>query len=326
MKKIAIVNANSFAKYLPEFIDELREKVGNVERFTFDKNITSIELASMLKDYSYVIVGTTPNFDEEFFKEVSNLKYIARFGIGYNNIDIKSAKENNVIVSNIPGYLERYDVAEHAVSLLLALAKHVCDGDIAARDGEWNIKRERFIGTRINCKKIGILGFGNIGATFANIMKKGFDCEILAYDPYLSDNQIRIKGGKKVELDELLKESDVLSLHMSLNKETYHLLDEKKLRKMKKSAIIVNTARGELVDENAIAKILNEDKLAAYGADVIEDEPIRKNNPLLFAKHVVITPHLSTYNIECNEQMCRAVVDDVIRVNNGEEPYSYVNK
>lgn len=319
-KKVAIVNANSFARYFPEFISELEEKVGEVTRLTVRPDMEADELAEQLDGYSYLVVGTTPVFSKEFFLKNSSVKYVARFGIGYNNVDVVGARENGVIVSNIPGALEREDVAEQAVALVMALSKHVVDGSAAVHRDEWNVSRGRFLGSRLQNKIVGILGYGNIGSAFGRIMSQAFGCRILAYDPYLTGEQIQERGAEKRDMDELLSQADIISLHINLTPENYHLISKEQLQKMKPDALLINTARGALVDKEAVAEALRAGKLGGYGADVTEPEPIEMNDPLLQCERCVITPHLATYNRECNYCMCRAVTDDVIRVSRGERP------
>lgn len=320
IKKVAIVNANSYARYFPEFIKKLEQEVGEVKRITVSPDIGAEELAEQLKGYAYLVVGTTPVFSKNFFSKASSVKYIARFGIGYNNVDVPGAREYGVLVSNVPGVLEREDVAEQAVALVMALSKHVVDGSIAVHNNEWNVNRGRFLGNRLQDKTVGVLGYGNIGSAFGRIMARAFGCRILAYDPYLTEEQIRERGAEKMDMDEVLSQSDIISLHINLTPETYHLISKEQLEKMKRSALLINTARGALVDEHAVAKALEEEKLGGYGADVTENEPVEIDNPLLKSARCVITPHLATYNWECNHCMCQAVTDDVIRVSRGELP------
>lgn len=319
-KKTAIINANSFAKYYPEFITELEQKVGEVTRFKFPADISATELAEKLKGYSYLIAGTSPQFTEEFFSSASGVKYVARFGTGYNNVDVTAARKHHVLVSNIPGYLEREDVAEQAVALVLALNKHVVDGGAAVHNDEWNKDRGRFLGHRLSGRTVGVLGYGNIGSTFGKIMSRGFGCRVLAYDPFLSEEQIRERGAEKREMDQVLSQADIISIHVNLTPESYHLISAEKLKLVKPDAILINTARGELVDETAVAEALEAGTLGGYGADVSEMEPIRTDHPLLRTNKCVLTPHLATYNWECNRSMCQSVTNDIIAVSQGKEP------
>ncbi len=323
MSKVAVVNANSFGTYFPEFIDFLIQEVGEVTRFKFDQAISGQDLAEALSGYSYVISGTVPQFSEAFFKANTSVRYIARFGVGYNNIDVSAAQQYGVLVSNMPSYLEKEDVAEQAASLVLSLAKHITGGNQAVRNLEWNINRARFMGQRINGKTVGVIGLGHIGSTFARIMSRGYQCRVIAYDPYLSEVQCIERFAQKVDLLELIETADIISLHMNLTPENYHQIDASMLKRMKPTAILVNTARGELVDEQAVADALNSGKLFGYGADVIENEPPQKENPLLTARHCDLTPHLGTYNGECNREMCQCIVEDIRRVHTGHLP---VNK
>lgn len=325
-KKVAIVNANSFARYYPEFIEKLECEVGQVERIKVPTDIKAKDLAEKLEGFSYLIVGTTPKFSEEFFEMVSGLEYVARFGIGYNNVDVVGAKKHAVIVSNMPGVLEKEDVAEQAVALTMALTKHVVDGCNAVHREEWNVDRGRFLGNRLQNKVVGVLGYGNIGSTYGKIMSQAFQCKIIAYDPFLSADIIAERGAQKKSLEEVLEQSDIISLHINLTKDNYHFLSEEKLSHLKKTAYLINTARGELVDEFAVAKALTDGKLAGYGADVTENEPISKDHPLMQTEKCVITPHLGTYNWECNKQMCEAIVNDVIAVSNNQRPSVVLEK
>lgn len=326
MKKTAIVNANSFARYFPEYITKLEKEVGEVTRFTLGADISAEELAEKLNGYTYLIVGTTPKFSEEFFENCPSIEYIARFGIGYNNVDVTGAKKHDVIASNIPGSLEKEDVAEQAVALLMGLAKHLPDGFTAVQKDEWNVERGRFLGSRLHGKVVGVCGMGNIGTTFARIMKEGFHTDILGYDPYLDERTMKERGAQKCELDELLTKADIISMHINLTPESYHMIGKEQLAMMKNDARLINTARGELVDEYAVAQALEEGTLGGYGADVIENEPIHLDHPLLKQKNALITPHLGTYNRECNAQMCSSIVEDVIRVYHHELPSVVLEK
>ena len=319
-EKVAVVNANSFGRYFPEFWDVLEENVGPTERFTFPKDVTQKEVAEALRGFQYVICGVSPSFGEEFFEAAEGVKLVIRFGIGYNNVDVAAAEAHGVLCANVPSELERYDVAEQALTLLIALCKHLREADTAVRAGEWTVRRERFLGSRIHGKTVGVMGFGSIGSAFAEIMRGGFACRVIAYDPYVSREMMSVKGVEKVDLDTLLAESDFISLHIAVTPESYHILNAENVAKMKDGCIVVNSARGELVDEDAIADALLAGKMGGYGTDVIEGEPIGMDNRLLSCPNVVITPHLSVYNLDCNRTMNEAVVMDVIRVCRGDSP------
>lgn len=319
MKIVAIVNTSSISKY-PELISALERNVGAVDIVKVDKDIGPKDLAQRLREASYAIVGSTPSFVKEFFDLVPDLEYISRQGIGYDNVDVKAAKAAGVKVSTVPGYIEKVDVAEHAAALLMALVKRLFEGNGAVRRNEWSTDRQRLFGMRIHKKKVGVVGFGNTGRAFAHIMGAGYGCEILAYDPYVDEVQIREAGARKVTLDALLAESDCVSLHLGLTPETHHFIDKKRLATMKPGAILINTARGGIADEEMVAEALISGRLGGYGCDVVENEPILMDNALLSSPHAIITPHMAIYNQECNYQLCETVVNDVIVVHSNGAP------
>lgn len=311
--KIAILNANSFGLYYPKYIQQIENEIGEVTRLTVEKNCSADELYKLLYDYTHIVIGTTPVLCEKFFNSMSKLKLVMRFGIGYDNIDISAANKNSIMVSNIPAVLEREDVAEFAVSLTLSAAKKIVFSANSVLSGEWNKDRGRYLGRRINKKVVGVCGFGNIGSRYAKIMKTAFDCEILAYDPYLTEEQIREKGGKKVDLQEILKQSEIISLHMNLSDNNNELFNRKIFQQMGKKPIIVNTSRGGLINELDLVDAINNGSIAMYATDVITAPPPSKEYPLLNHPNIIITPHISAYNWECNEMMCESIIDDIKR-------------
>ncbi|WP_430618919.1 D-isomer specific 2-hydroxyacid dehydrogenase family protein [Enterococcus sp. DIV0802b] len=319
MKKTAIVNANSFGKYFPEYMDQLNKQVGETKRFKFPSDISPEDLAAELKGFSFIIIGTEPRLPKSFFEKMPKLQLVVRFGIGYDNVDVIAAKENKVMVSNIPAYMERDDVAEYAVSLILTAAKLVTYTAEKVKEGEWSKDRGRYLGHRLNKKTIGICGFGNIGTRVAEIMQ-AFNCKIICYDPYLSVEEVEKRGGEKVDFDELLAQADIISLHMNCTAENKGLFNKSAFKKMKASAVLVNTARGALVNEEDLVLALTAGKFGSYATDVLENEPPTADHPFMNQEKIVLTPHIGAYNHECNEMMCESVVDDIARVNAGGEP------
>jgi phosphoglycerate dehydrogenase-like enzyme len=321
---IAIVNSSSFGMYFPEHIERLK-RLGKVKRFEFPPDIDGKTLAKKLKGYSVIIASVSPRYDSEFFANKDETILITRHGIGYDNIDLESATEKGVIVTKVQGEIEREAVAEMAIALLMAVMRRLMEASLAVRKGRWK-ERARFIGWEIKGKNVGIIGFGNIGSRVGEILKNGFSANVLAYDPYLSEDEIRSKGAEPVSLEELLRNSDIISLNASLNPENYHMLSFKEFSLMKKGVILVNTARGELIDEEALLDALDKGKVAGVGLDVVEGEPIDKNHPLLRFDNVIITPHTAAYTYECLRAMGEKVVCDVERVAKGEIPDEVINK
>ncbi|MGC8977304.1 MAG: D-isomer specific 2-hydroxyacid dehydrogenase family protein [Candidatus Ratteibacteria bacterium] len=322
--KIAIVNSSSFGKYFPEHIERLK-RLGEVKRFEFPSDIDGKILAEKLKGFSVIIASVNPLYDKEFFRHKDYTLLISRHGIGYNNIDLDSATEKGVIITKVPGEVEREAVAEHAVCLLMTVIRKVKEASIAVKQGRWR-ERAKFIGWEIKGKNVGIIGFGNIGRRVAEILKDGFSTKILAYDPNLTSQEIRKYNAEPVNLEELLRKSDIISLNASLTFENYHMISDKEISLMKNGVIIVNTARGELIDENALISALKKGKIGGLGLDVVEGEPIGKEHPLLKFENVVITPHISAYTYECLKAMGEKVVSDVERIASGEIPDEIINK
>jgi phosphoglycerate dehydrogenase-like enzyme len=323
MTKIAIVNSSSFGNVFKQHLTKLKS-AGQVTRFTFPIDIPGKQLAAKLKGFPYIIASVTPNFSTEFFDNCPGVKLLSRHGIGYNNVDIVSATRHGVLVTKVTGIVEQEAMAEHAITLLLTVSRHIIPAYDAVTKNLWKT-RASFIGIELKHKQVGVIGFGNIGSRVAEILKKGFNADILVYDPNMPQAKIDKLGYKPVSLDKLLLNSDIITLHASVNKTNHHLLKEQQFKKIKQGVIIVNTARGELLDDKILIKYLKTGKIAGYGADVVEGEPITGNHPLLKFKNVIIVPHIGAYTQESLKQMGDKVVDDVIRLINDRIPTDIVN-
>jgi lactate dehydrogenase-like 2-hydroxyacid dehydrogenase len=321
--KIAIVNSSSFGKTFPEHIERLKS-LGQVDRFDVPKDMGGKELAEKLMGYSIIIASVTAQYNKEFFEHKDETLLITRHGIGYNNIDVTAATEKGTIVTKVSALVEREAVAENAVALLMDIIRRIRPASLKAKEGKW-AERAKFIGYEIKDKTAAVIGFGNIGSRVGEILKNGFNARLIAYDPNLSPEEIRNRGAEPVSLEELLKTADIISLNAFVNSESYHMLSEQQFSLMKKGVFIVNTARGELMDQKALINALNERKIEGLGLDVIENEPIDENHPLLAYENVVITPHTSAYTYECLSGMGDKVVTDVERVLRGETPDTVIN-
>jgi len=303
--RIAVVNSKSFGKY-SSAIEKL-QKIGDVFRISVRGDTPSDELAARLDGFHFVIASVTPYYGRTFFERNRSVVMIVRHGIGLDNVDLKAAEEHGVAVARVPGRVEREAVAEHAVTLMLLALRKVCQAIEAVRRGEWHA-RSRFVGWQLSSCTVGIIGFGNIGSRVAEILIKGFGSKVLAYDPYVPKERIKAIGATPVDLEELLASSDIITLHVRLTKESYHMLDEQAFRRMKDGVIIVNTSRGELVSVQALVKALEEGKVSAAALDVVEDEPIDKSHPLLRFENVIITPHIAAYTHEALKGMDEFIV------------------
>ena len=309
MVKIAIVNSKSFGKYT-DALKQLR-KIGEVSRIEVPREIPGKELAEKLKGYNFVIASVTPYYTREFFENNEDVIMIIRHGIGVDNIDLRAAEEHGVIVARVPGWREREAVAEHTVALLLSALRMIPQAYFAVKEGRWS-DRAKFIGRELNNMTVGIIGFGNIGSRVAEILSKGFGAKIVVYDPYVPKDKVEKLGYKYVEsLRELFSISDVVSLHAILTSETYHMINRELLSEAKRGIIIVNTARGELIDGKALIEAIEKGIVAAAAMDVVEGEPIDSSHPFLKYENIIVTPHIAAYTWEALRGMDEAMVEAI---------------
>jgi D-3-phosphoglycerate dehydrogenase len=247
---------------------------------------------------------------------------IVRSGSGTDNIPVKEATQLGIIVANTPEAISDA-VSNHAIGLLFAVIRQIVVQDRALRRGQW----DRDLGWprwHLYGHTLGLVGFGHIARLVARKMS-GFDLTILAHDPYVTAETMAGAGVQAVPFDELLSSSDFVSIHCPLLDSTYHLIGERELRLMKPEAILINTARGPVVDEPALLRALQEGWIAAAGLDVFEQEPTPADNPLLKLDNVVATPHIGGYSDEFWDNFWRFSVETVIHLSKGRWPRSYVN-
>ncbi len=316
--KIAIVNSSSFGQVFPAHIQRLKQ-IGPVEHFNVASDIGGKELATLLKGYNLIIASVTPFFEEEFFQHKDELLLITRHGIGYNNINLEAAKAHQTLVTIIPAVVEREAVAENNVTNLLALLRMTTLANERVRQNRWE-ERADFVGRTLFNKTVGVIGIGNTGGCVAEIVRNGFRCEVLAYDPYKSDLEIKQHGAEKVDFPTLLKKSDIICLCANLTAENYHMISTNEIAQMKNHVYLSNSARGALVSEAAIVNGLKSGKIAGYATDVLEEEPGRSDHPYLDFPNVIMTPHTSAYTMECLEEMGEKCVRDVEAVVEGRLP------
>jgi phosphoglycerate dehydrogenase-like enzyme len=313
--KIAIVNSSSFGKVFPKHLERL-ENLGEVDRFTVDSEIGGKDLAEKLQGYNYIVASVTPFFTQEFFDHKDELKLITRHGIGYNNIDVAAATAHNTLVSIVPPLIERDAVAENNITNLLAVMRQTIDANKSVLNNQW-ANRSQFVGNGLSGKTVGVIGVGNIGSRISEILNYGFRCNVLGYDPYISEYEIEKYGANAVGLEELLENSDVICLGASLNDDNYHMISTEELSLMKENVYISNTARGALIDEEAMVQALQKGKIGGFATDVLEVEPGRSNHPYLQFENVIVTPHTAAYTMECLEGMGETCVTDCENVVKG---------
>jgi len=247
---------------------------------------------------------------------------IVEYGIGYDNIDVAAATEKGIIVCNVPDYITS-EVADHALAIILALARKLHQILPSTRAGEWNWRKYRPIDC-LDGKTAGIIGFGNIGRQVAKRLR-AFGIEIMAYDPYLTHDKIEGFAARPATLEELLKTCDIISIHVPLRKETRHLIGKRELALMKNSAILVNTSRGSVLDEEALKAFLRSRRLAAAGLDVLEKEPPDPSDPLLALDNVIITPHIGWYSAQSSSRLQESAALEAKRILTGRVPKHPVN-
>ncbi len=272
--------------YLPEWC---REYIKSAE-ITCVPDVSEENLSQQVKDCDGILYMQTMSYPitRKIIESGKKLKFIQSAGVGYELIDITAATDNKVVVMNIPA-ATTVSVAEHTAALILACVKNLIQIHQSTVTGQWRIG---VLGIELRNKILGIIGFGRIGQEVAKIMK-GFEMNLLVYDPFVQEKDIKKLGGKKVTLDTLLKESDVVTIHAPLMKETHELINEEKLNLMKSTAILVNTARGELLDEEALYNALHDEKIRCAGLDVFREEPVNEKNPLLSLENIVLSPHMA---------------------------------
>jgi len=249
-------------------------------------------------------------------------RVIAEYGIGYDNIDVKAASERGIIVCNAPDFLT-YEVADHTVGLILALVRKIPWIYVSTKGGEWNWEKFKPI-QNLDGKTVGIIGFGRIGRQVAERLE-AFKVRIVAYDPYVPSELLRQLKVEPLDLDTLLREADIVTVHTALTEETKHLIGEGELKLMKKSAVLVNAARGAIIDQGALYKALKNGWINAAALDVLEKEPPSAHEPLLKLENVIVTPHIAWYSEKSVLRLQRIPAEEVARVLMGERPRHPVN-
>jgi len=297
--------AEIWSEYAPPPKEVIIQKVKNVDA-----------LASLLSD----------KINEQVFDAAPKLRIVAQFAVGFDNIDVKEATKRGIYVTNTPGVLTE-TTADFAWALLMAVARRVAEADKYVRTGRWKVgwHPSMLSGRDVHGATIGIVGAGRIGSAVAE-RAQGFRMKILYYDVIPRPELEKQLNAKRVDLDTLLRESDFVSVHVPLFKETYHLINEERLKLMKKTAYLVNNSRGPVVDEKALYKALKEGWIAGAGLDVFEQEPTPTNNPLLTLDNVVAAPHISSASHETRSKMAKMVAENLTAFFEGKKPPNLVNQ
>jgi D-3-phosphoglycerate dehydrogenase len=318
-----------FNVYVTRIIPErgleiLRENIANVEVNTQDHILSRDELLEKVKGLDGLLPLLTDKIDEEVMDTAGEqLKIIANHAVGFDNIDVNAATERGIMVTNTPGVLTDA-TSDHAWALLFSAARRIVQADKFTRAGKFDGWGPlMFLGGDITGRTLGVVGAGRIGAAVAE-KARGFNMRVL-YADEIANTHIEEKiGAKKVSFEELLAESDFITVHVPLFESTHHLFDEKAFKRMKKTAYFINTSRGPVVDEAALVRALKDGEIAGAGIDVYEEEP--KIHPgLMELDNVVLTPHIASATIETRTKMATMAAQNLVDGLLGKRPQNLVN-
>lgn len=296
---------------------ELLRKVADVE---VAAELNEEQLIEKIRSVDALLVRSKTKVTKNVIQAAKNLKVIGRAGAGVDNIDLEAATKRGIVVVNAPE-ASSITVAEHTIGLMLAMARKIPFADASLKSGKW--EKKKFVGIELRGKVLGVIGLGRIG-TQVVAKAKAFGMQILVYDPYISEKLARDSGVKISDLDELIKNSDFITLHVPLTEQTKGMIGKKEIEKMKKGAFIINCARGGMVDEKALYEGLKSGKIAGAALDVFEKEPPLES-PLLKLENIVVTPHLGASTEEAQRYASVIACEEVIRTLKNEAPRNVVN-
>lgn len=311
-----IIASRSFGSASPRPLQMLED--AGVETTWVDANSPSVqdELLALVPETSAIIVGLVP-ITEKIIEKSSKLKIVSMYGVGVNHIDLVAARRKGVIVTNCPGSNDQA-VADLAMGLMLSVARSIPQIDRDIRAGYW----KKYLGGELWQKKLGLIGFGNIAKGVAH-RAKGFAMELSAYDPYASVEVAEAHGVALRSFEEVIADSDFVSLHAPLTDETRCMFGSEQFKQMKPTAYLINTARGGVVDEKALYVALSSGEIAGAGLDVFVEEPL-KDSRLVELNNVILTAHTGTHTNEAIERMGMMAVENVLRVLRGEAPINRI--
>jgi D-3-phosphoglycerate dehydrogenase len=306
MEKVKVLITEPFEKEGKEILIK--------EGFEIDEvgKVSPEELVNIIIPYDVLIVRSGTKVTKEVIEKGENLKIIGRAGVGLDNIDVESATLNGIIVMNAPEG-NTISAAEHTIGLIFSLARNIPSANQTLKNGKW--EKKKFIGTELYGKTLGIIGLGRIGKRVASIAK-GIGMKVIGYDPYVKEEEIRELGITMLNFEGVLKQADIITFHLPLKEETYHLISDKEFEMMKDGVMIVNCARGGIIDEEALVRYLKKGKIKGAALDVFEKEPI-ESSPLFEFENVIVTPHLGAstkeaqVNVAC--QLATQIVEAIKR-------------
>jgi D-3-phosphoglycerate dehydrogenase len=295
---------------------DLLSSIGEVRLGDPSHRYTEGDLGEALQDCDAVIITSRDRITRAHIESAPRLRVISKCGARPEKVDLEAAAEHGIHVLWTP-LSNPESVAEHTILLILAVQRRLCAVAAGLRAGEWRDSVQ--MGTELAGKTVGLVGLGNVGGKVAEKLT-GFAVRLLAYDPWTDPARAARLNVELVDLDTLLRTSDVVSLHAMVTPENVHMIGDAQLRSMKPAALLVNTARGPLVDEEALVRALKENRIAGAGIDVYEEEPVPDSNPLLGLENVVATPHVAAHTTEAMDRELTWTAEDTMRVLLGEAP------
>lgn len=304
-------------------IEILRQNGCHVEMNAMDRALTTNELAEQIKDMDAALTIVTDVIDKRVFDLASNIKVVANYGVGFNNIDLELATQHGVVITNTPDVLSEA-VADFAWALMFAVSRKIVASDQFVRAGRYKTWDPLiFMGGEFTGRTLGIIGAGRIGEATA-MRALGFKMDVLYHG---TSRNVRLEvelGARRVGLDELLRQSDYVSIHLALNPETKGLIGSREISLMKKNAYLINTARGRIVDESALVEALKSHRIAGAALDVYENEPHLEPG-LAELDNVILTPHIGSSTVETRSKMSVMAAENIVAVLSGETPPNLVN-
>lgn len=313
-----LVTPTSFGRSDPALKDMLSAEVGEVVYNPLGRPLEAEEVRQLIGEVDGYIAGLD-RIDASVLAAAPRLRVIARYGSGVDRVDLAAATRCGVVVTNTPG-ANAVAVAELTIGLMLALARNLRAADAATRRGEW----PRLSGVGLRGKTVGLIGLGAVGQEVARRLA-AFGCRVMAVDPKIGSVAAQACGAQLASLDELLAESDFISLHATATPETYHLVDAAFLQRVKPGAFLINTARGELVNEAALQAALERGHLRGAALDCFRQEPPGRDHPLLRLPQVLVTPHSGSHTDEAMNRMGWMALEDCLAVLRGQRPQFAIN-
>jgi D-3-phosphoglycerate dehydrogenase len=319
MSKLKVVITDS--DYPPATIEEEELQAVNAQ-VVRGQCKTPEEVLDLACDADAIIVEYAP-ISEEVIAGLERCRVISRYGIGVDNIAVEAAADASIVVTNVPDYCLD-EVADHTMALLLALNRKIVQLANSTKQGKWDVWTEAAPVYGLRDSSLGLVGFGQTARGVA-IRARSFGMQIVAYDPWVDEETFRVYNASSASLEELLSLSDFVSLHVPLTDETFRLIGERELKLMKPSANLVNTARGNVVDENALFRALGDEWIAGAAIDVLAEEPPSFDYELLSLDNIIVTPHAAFYSENSIQRLRRHATREVVRVLQGLEPTTPVD-